>query len=93
MTGCLTALFTRSGGLTGSAQRFGGGQGEAFRVGNISAAAIRKGGCENDYARRATTFTTRFGLVCTTGIGEEDILWASDQMVLTIEGNKIYVMA
>ena len=74
MTGCLTALFIRAGGLAGAARRFGNG-------------------FENDYARRATTFTTRVGLVCTTGIGEEDILWASDQMVLTIEGNKIYVMA
>lgn len=93
MTGCLTALFTRSGGLTGAARRFGGGQGGASRVGDISASAIRTSGFENDYARRATTFTTRFGLVCTTGLWEEDILWASDQMVLTIEGNKIYVMA
>ena len=41
-------------------------------------------------ARRVSNFHAYFGLVCGTDLGEQ-VLWASDQMVLTVEGNKIYV--
>lgn len=42
-------------------------------------------------ARRVGNFRAYFGLVCSTGLGEEDVLWASDQMVITVTGDKIYV--
>lgn len=35
-------------------------------------------------------FMCRFAFVCPTDLGEE-VLWASDQMVLTVDGGKIYL--
>lgn len=87
---CLEALFQRIGGLSASAVRPGGrltcssslkvscafGFG---RAGGMETAAVREGG-----------MTCSFGLICRTSIGDWP-LWASDQMVLTIDGGKIYV--
>lgn len=62
-------------------RRIGGMTGEATRVDCPLTATFRRiGGMK-----------ASFGLVCGTDFGEEDVLWASDKMVLTVEGNKIYV--
>lgn len=89
---CLQAVFRRVGGMEGSFEReedrlhctFSriGGDFSFRRVDTpLSATATRVG-----------NFHAYFGMVCSTGLGSDDVLWASDQMVLTIEGNKIYVM-
>lgn len=41
-------------------------------------------------AKAVREFTCRFAFVCPTDLGEE-VLWASDQMVLTVDGGKIYL--
>ena len=35
-------------------------------------------------------FSCRFAFVCPTALGE-DVLWASDCMVLTVDGGRIYL--
>lgn len=74
------AAFRKEGGMTCSAVpgltcSFG-----FTRVGGMEAAAVRKG-----------AMSCSFGLVCRTSAGDDWPLWASDQMVLTIDGGKVYV--
>lgn len=61
-------------------QRVGGMTCSFERIGGMSATATRVGG-----------MSASFGLVCGTDIGGNDVLWASDQMVITVTGDKIYV--
>ena len=42
-------------------------------------------------AQYSRAFTCRVGLICSTGIRAEDVLWASDGIVLNVYGEKIYL--
>ena len=87
---CLEAVFRRVGGLTASLSREGGRlTGEAVMRISCAFGFSRKGGVEVTVARRGG-MTCAFGLVCSTSLGEES-LWASDQVVLTIDGGRVYV--
>ena len=90
---CLQAVFRRVSGMDGHFQREGdrlhctfsriGGEFGFERIdAQLTASATRVG-----------NFRSYFGLVCGANLDMEYILWASDQMVLTIEGHKIYVEA
>lgn len=87
---CLEAVFSRIGGLTAAFVRKGGelvcsvsGKHCTFGFDRIDtdfkASVTKKSGM------RAT-----FGIVCTAGL-DDYILWASDDMVLNVYGDKIYL--
>ena len=90
LTSCLEPVVRRVGALSAALSREGGRlAGKAVmrvscafsftRAGGMEASAVRKGG-----------MSCAFGLVCSTSLGEE-CLWASDQVVLTVEGGRVYV--
>lgn len=88
---CLEAVFRRVGGMTGSHERMGDRLHCTFSRTKGDFSFQRVDAQLTGSAVRVGKMTAMFGLVCRTGIGDEDVLWASDQMVLTVEGNKIYV--
>lgn len=91
ITSCLDALFRRIGGMSATLQREGGRlSGSATRQGGLDCSAAREGGRLTGSASRMTGMACSFGLVCSTSLGDE-CLWASDQMVLTVDGGKVYV--
>ncbi len=59
-------------------------------VGDFTATIGRVGGDLKAAFRRVTCSDFSFGLVCSTSLGEE-CLWASDQIVLTVDGGRVYV--
>lgn len=88
---CLDSSFSRIGGISSELEREGDRiECEATRVGGLDGSATRIGGISFSSATRIKQFSVMFGLVCGVDLGDE-VLWASDQMVLTIEGNKIFV--
>ena len=80
--GALVGTFTRQGGrLAVSFYKVEGMIGTVSRIDQrLTASATRVG------AARCS-----FGLVCTTSIGDEDVLWASDGIVFNVLGQKIYI--
>lgn len=88
---CLDATLSRIGGFSASAALKGPRLGAvASLVSRIVTGFSRTGDRVECSATRRGHMTVSFGLVCDTGFGEQ-VLWASDQMVLTVDGNKIYV--
>ena len=92
LIGCIEAIFRRVGGLTVNRTRSGR---------RVSSSARPVVACAFWYARitgmvsgatRKGRVSCSFGLVCVNSMGEDDCLWASDQMVLTIDGGKVYVV-
>lgn len=60
-----------------------------FEHGAMSAEIIREWSSE---ARIVREFTCYAGFVCGTGLNvDEDVLWASDGILLTVDGGKIYI--
>lgn len=51
---------------------------------------FRRIGGLNAACRRTGQLSCAFGLVCETDLGE-DVLWAADMMVLTVDGEKVYL--
>ena len=86
---CLETVIRRIGGLSASLSREGGRlTGEAVMRISCAFGFSRKGGVEVTVERRGG-MTCAFGLVCSTSLGES--LWASDQVVLTSDGGRVYV--
>lgn len=91
LTSCLETVIRRVGGLAASLTREGG---------RLSGKAVMRVSCAFGFGRvggmdaavsRVGVMTCSFGLICRTSIGDDWPLWASDQMVLTIDGGKVYV--
>lgn len=89
---CLSVILSRIGGpFSSSAARGAGGIATAVsRVGGIASTAVRDGWCAMAMPRIGKS-TFRMGLVCGTGLGDEDVLWATDGRVFNVYGDKIYI--
>jgi len=77
-TGALSVMYIPAEGLS------------VTRMGDL------KGSCyvTHGLAGKATIMREiqcRAAFICTTSLGDDWPLWASDQMVLTIDGGKVYV--
>lgn len=48
-------------------------------------------GCLEVTFERVGEMTCSFGLVCGSNLEGDEVLWASDQMVLVVDGGKIYL--
>lgn len=69
--------------LTASATRVGGG---------LNASVERKGcGCSLSATRVGGRLSASCGLVCTTSLGDEYILWGRDGIIFNVYGDKIYL--
>ncbi len=92
LAACLEVVFRRIGGMVASLAREGGRLTASFsRTTTFEAGFERAGGRLTGTATRVPGMTCSFGLICRTEIGDDYCLWASDQMVLTVDGGKIYV--
>ncbi len=88
---CLSVIASRIGGLLVKAKRGIGGISTVMtKIGGMTATMVKASGM-NPGMTRVGGLTCRMGLVCGTGLGEEDILWAVDGIVLNALGNKIYI--
>lgn len=87
---CLTAKATRVGGSSLQASFIREFKATATRIGGFICNAIW-GKTFTTSARFERDFTCRIGFVCSTSLGEEDVLWASDGMVFNVYGDKIYI--
>lgn len=91
LTTCLDAVFRRVGGLTASILR-GGGRLTCKMAMRVSCVfGFEKVGGMDATVSRVGGMTCSFGLICRTTVGGDWPLWASDQVVLTIDGGKVYV--
>lgn len=87
---CLSARFERIGGgtLRASVSR-------DFNVrASLVAGLVGFGTRIKEFVTGATLtreFTCRVGIICTTSIGDEDVLWARDGIVFNVYGDKIYL--
>lgn len=87
---CLTARFERVGGGTLRASY--------SRQFNASASLKKEfegvATINREFDSSASVnrvFVCRVGFICTTSLGQEDVLWASDGMVFNVYGKKIYI--
>lgn len=89
---CLEVAFRRIGGLVGSFARQGERLSAGFtRIGGIDCSFERVGSPLEVTFTRVGKMSCAFGLVCRTSIGDEDVLWASDGIVINKLGDKIYI--
>ena len=90
MIACLEAIFTRIGKLTASFSKEGGRLScSVFQQhGSFSFERVDTGFTAS--ATRLTGMRASFGIVCSVGL-DDYILWASDDMVLNVYGDKIYL--
>lgn len=84
--GCLTVILRRIGDVATSMTRlFGDIVGYATRVCDTEVEFSRVGGIGAS-ASRVGGMTCRMGLICSTGIGVNGIIWASDGRLITLDG-------
>lgn len=76
-TGALSVMYIPAEGL--SVTRVGGLTGACYASSSLLGEAVPQ-----------TRIHCRAAFICTTDLGDW-LLWASDQMVLTIDGGKVYV--
>lgn len=87
---CLTARFERIGGGTLRASLSRQFETDASLKKEFEAVATYNREFESS-ASLNRVFVCRVGFVCATSLADEDILWATDGMVLNVYGNKIYI--
>lgn len=88
---CLEAVFRRVGGLAASLLRAGGRLSCSMSMRVSCAFGFERMGGMEATVSRVGEMTCSFGLICRTSVGDDWPLWASDQVVLTIDGGKVYV--
>lgn len=91
LTSCLDAVFRRVGGLAASFLREGGRLSCTMAMKMSCAFGFERVGGMEATVSRVGGMTCSFGLVCRTSVGDDWPLWASDQVVLTIDGGRVYV--
>ena len=89
---CLEATFERIGILVATFERQGGRLAFSFsRQEGMIGTFHRVDPQLTATATRVGVAKCTFGLVCSTSIGDEDVLWASDGIVFNVLGQKIYI--
>ena len=88
---CIQVAFSRVGELACSFRREGGRLSCSARPVPVCAFGFKRVGGMSAMAVMRRDMVCAFGLICATSLGDDWPLWASDQMVLTVDGGKVYV--
>ena len=91
LSSCLETVSRRVGELAASFLRRGGDLSCSSSVGMSCAFGVSKIDGMDATLTRNGGMSCAFGLVCSASVGYDWPLWASDQMVLTVDGGKVYV--